>query len=136
VLLVAFASAQNIEIPDQVRQTFISAFWNELQSFAGYINWHFMLVFMIAAWLMNDMAEAENVPVLGWWSRIGKYWRTLYIGILLIPLFYWGFRYHDRMDIMKMLFAILMGLAAYRFGIGRIFRIISQYIFRMRFESK
>ena len=104
--------------------------------FIGLLNFTYIIVFSITAWLVNDTTDSVNIGgKMNWLQRIPKLWRTVVIGLLWAFIFYWGFRYNTRLDVISMLFSLLVGLLIYKIGIKRVFKWISVRWFGFRFQE-
>ncbi|MDD5358564.1 MAG: hypothetical protein PHX80_05415 [Candidatus Nanoarchaeia archaeon] len=99
------------------------------------VNWLYILIFMLLAYLINDFTDATNVANwLTWLSKIPKAIRSLIIGLLLIIVFAWAFGLPSRFDVFRMLLSLLMAMVIYKFGIDKAFKWISTR-FGLKFDD-
>ncbi len=105
----------------ELQATIWEKIWDAITEFINFVNWFYVLVFIIITWLISDHAASINrAGWLSFWDRIPKVLQSLIIGFLLIPLFYWGFSYSGRHDVMSMLFSMLAGMVIYKIGIYKL----------------
>jgi len=106
------------------------SFWKAIKSFIYFINWLFVVVFILLAWLINDTAEAKNKATwFSWFDKIPKTLRSLAIGLLLAALFYWGFGYSSRTEVMSLIFSVIVTMVIYKIGVDKVLRWISKRFF-------
>ncbi len=106
-----------------------------LKELISLLNWTYILVFMLATWLINDPTDAVNAADwLTWLSKIPKAIRSFIIGIILIVIFAWAFGLPSRFDVFRMLLSLLVAMVIYKFGIGRAFKWISTR-FGLKFDD-
>ena len=128
LLLVCCYTVAFCQSPDAspVEAFSINSISEAVKLFVSYINWVFVLVFMLATWLINDPTDATNAAKwLTWLSFISRSVRSLIVGLLLIILFVWVFKYTGRLEIFKMFLSLLLGMVIYKFGINKIFAWLS-----------
>ena len=120
-----------------MEQSIITQLTDGFMLFSQMINWLFIVVFIIMAWITNDSAEANNAHSwFSWYAKIPKVLRTLIFGILLALLFAWTFEYSQRLDVFKMLMSILLGMVVFKIGIEKALRFISVNVFKWDFTKK
>lgn len=107
-----------------------------LEQFYGYVNWLFIIVFILSAWIMNDSIEAKNKVIkLNWFEKIPKIIRSLFIGIIWAVFFYWAFGYDNRKEVTGLVFSMLMSMVLYKCGIDYILKLISKKILGFDFSK-
>lgn len=126
--VTAVTSTPSAEVGDNIiEETVFESIINGAMEFLGMINWLFVVVFIIVAWLMNDTAEATNgASWFSWWAKIPKVLRTLIAGVLLMGAFVFLFDYRTKPEITEMLFGIVMSMVIYKIGLDKFLRWISQ----------
>lgn len=124
------------EISGPIEQTIIQSIQEGFLNFLRMVNWLFVVVFIILAWLINDTAESTNkyTTWLNWWSAIPKAFRTLIAGFILIAIFAWAFDYNTKQEITEMLFGIIVSMVIYKIGIKQFLTWVSQRL-GFKFEN-
>ena len=112
------------------------SFWKAIKAFIYFIYWLFVVVFILLAWLINDTAAAKNkLTWFSWFDKIPKTLRSLGIGLLLAALFYWGFGYSGRTEVMSLIFSVIVTMVIYKIGIDKVLKWISKRFFGINFED-
>ena len=112
-------------------------FWNAIKAFIAFVNWLFVIVFILLAWLINDTAENKNgANWFNWFNRIPKILRSLGIGLLLAAVFYWGFNYHHRQEVMGLMFSIVVTMVIYKIGVDKVLRWVSKTFLKIKFDDE
>ena len=119
-----------------IEQSIIDKVVSALYAFIDYVNWLYLIAFMLLTWIIGDFSRADNRAK--WLNFIGKIPKLLFafiIGIILVLVFYWGFDYHGKQDVMKMMFSILTALVIYKIGIDKVFAWLSKNLFKLNIEK-
>lgn len=111
----------------------ISAITESFKMLVTSVNWLFVIVFILTAWLVNDTSEATNTVSVSWFTKIPKSIRALIIGLLCVVLFAWVNQTHSREEIFKLIISLLLSMVIYKFGIKKALRFISTRI-GLKFE--
>lgn len=113
-----------------IEPTLVENIQNGVITFINFVNWLYMVVFILSAWLLNDITEAKNkvTKFMNWFNSIPKALRSFVIGIAWIFLFAWGFRYDTRIEVMGMIFSLLLSMVVYQYGIKKILAWVSKKI--------
>jgi len=126
LVFVCFGLSAQTIAPTEIESFSIASITEAAKLFVSYINWVYVLVFMLATWLINDTADASNVGNwLAWFSKISRSARSLIVGVLLILLFAWAFNLTGRMEVFKMILSLILAMVIYKFGINKIFAWLS-----------
>jgi Mn2+/Fe2+ NRAMP family transporter len=132
-LLTGIAIFAQTTTPD-VQTITLATIGEAFKQFISYINWLFVLIFMLSTWLINDTADATNFGLaFNWLNKIPKALRTLIIGFNVLILFAWTFGLHTKIEVFKLVLSLLISMVIYKFGINKIFNWISQR-FGLKFE--
>jgi hypothetical protein len=112
---------------ENIDQNFLQELWSGVSQFFALINWLFIVVFMLSAWIANDTIDSVNTHTrwADFLKTVPKILRSLVLGIFWILLFAWGFRYINRTDILAMIFSLVLSSFLYQVGINKVFRWIS-----------
>lgn len=99
-------------------------------TFIYFVNWLYMVVFVLSAWLINDSTESTNklTKFMSWFNGVPKAARSFCIGILWMVIFGWGFRYDTRLDVMSLIFSLILAMVIYQYGVKKILEWISKKI--------
>ena len=112
----------------------INNLFDAVKQILSYVNWVFLLIFIVVTWLINDVTDAENAALwLTWFSKIPKVIRVLVFGILQILFFAWAFKATDRLELFKLVLSLLFSMVAYKIGINKILKAISTRLFGLKF---
>jgi hypothetical protein len=110
-----------------VSNAFTVDLWNGVLSFLGYVNWLYVVAFMLSAWIFNDTIDSAN-PGTRWADFLKgfpKILRSLAVGILWILIFWWGFKYGSRGEVLALVFSMLLSSFLYQIGLNKVFRWVS-----------
>jgi TRAP-type C4-dicarboxylate transport system permease large subunit len=120
---------------ETIDHNFLAELWNGVQQFFALINWLFIVVFMLSAWIANDTIDSTNTHTrwADFLKTVPKILRSLALGIVWIVVFAWGFRFTNRTEIMAMIFSLVLSSFLYQVGINKVFRWISSKL-GLKFE--
>lgn len=131
---LAYGQVENPQGP-AIEKSIVDHFYGAIIAFVNYVNWLYLVVFMLLTWLVGDYSQATNkAQWLSFLSKLPRLLLAAIVGILLIGVFYWGFDYSGKEDVMKMLFSILTALVIYKIGINRVFAWLSKKL-GLKFEA-
>ena len=93
-------------------------------------NWVYVITFILLTILFNEYTEAKTMGKwLNWLKPIPRFFRAVFMGIILILLFYFGFQYHTRADVTGLFFGIIMALLLYQLlGVAYMVDLIKKWI--------
>jgi hypothetical protein len=117
-----------------VHESLVSNVKDGFLTFILFVNWLYMTVFILSAWLINDVSDAVNPSTkwMNWFNKIPKILRSIIIGIVWAIVFYWGFEYESRIEVMEMVFSMLLGMVLYRIGINKVLKWISINVLKLK----
>lgn len=125
-----------LQAQKEVSESIIQHIKDGTLSFLDLINWLYIVIFVIIAWLINDTSEATNTGIwLNWFAKIPKGLRTFIIGLLLAMAFYWMFSYNTRLDVFGLFCSLIFGMVVYKIGIDQIFAYISSNWLKLKFNK-
>lgn len=134
VTLVVTAQTQ---APVDLNKEFQLSISEGVKLFLSFLNFTYITVFMLSAWLINDLSEAVNsFRFLNFLQAVPKFFRSGMVGIAWAIIFYWAFKYNSRLDVIALLFSMLTGLVIYRIGIKKVFEYISQNMIGLIFNTE
>lgn len=108
-----------------------------LIEFGQFLNYIFIITFILIAWVINDSIDAENFGSnTTFLNRIPRVLRSLIIGVLIAFVFIWGFEYNKRIEIMSLFFSLIVSMVIYQVGIKKALRFISERILRLKFNNE
>jgi len=111
-----------LEVEEEFKENVIGGF----SDLVKLLNYLFIAIFIVSAWLINDTADAENaVKWMNWWSKVPKILRSLIIGAVWIVIFIWVFRYTAREEIFGLILSLLASMVIYKVGIDKLLRWLS-----------
>lgn len=127
ILLLGITAIAQESTELALSKDFQVSFTEGAKLFLSFLNFIYIIVFILTAWLINDSIEATNKSTkwLDRFKKIPKVIRSLIVGILWGIFFYWGFKYNTRLDVVALVFSMLFAMALYKLGINRIFQFIS-----------
>lgn len=97
--------------------------------FLRLINWIYLLIFIISMWLINDFGESTNkAKWLTWFAKIHKGLRTFIMGIILIPIIGYFFRFNTREDYFAMFASLILGMVVWKLGVNAFFEWLRKKI--------
>lgn len=122
--------AQDTDAGSTAQQSVISAAQDGFKTFLGRIEWIYLIIFVVLAWLVNDFADAANMGKwLDWLTKIPKGLRTFLLGLVLMPIV--GYFNHSavRDEYFNLLISLIFGMVLYKLGLNYLFGIISTKVF-------
>lgn len=130
VFIVSSMIAQESVIPSDPQQSMISAAAEGFKTFLARIDWIYLIIFVVIAWLVNDFADAANLGKwLNWLQKWPKALRTFALGVILIPIVAY-FNYSTvRDEYFNLVISLVFGMVLYKMGLNYIFEIISSRVF-------
>ena len=130
LLTVTIVSAQPIDAGADAQQSVTTAAAEGFKTFLGRIDWIYLIIFVVLAWLVNDFTDANNLSKwLNWLQTWPKALRTFLLGVILIPLV--GYFNHSivRDEYFNLLLSLVFGMVLYKMGLNYLFGIISSRVF-------
>ena len=101
--------------------------------FLHYIEWIYVILFIIITWLFNDFSEARNAAKwLTWWSRIPKLLRVFILGIVLIGVFGYFLRINTREEYFILVLSMFAGMVFYKIGIKQVLGWFSSRVLKIQ----
>lgn len=108
-----------------------------IRDFLGMIDWVFTVFYMLVTWLVNDTTDAQNkAPIMNFFQKIGKFWRSLIMAVLSMVFFAWAFKYSLRFDWTSMIISTLVGLAIWKIGIKTVMNWVSTRVLGFKLDKK
>ena len=113
---------------NDVNQEFLQKIWGGLLDFIGYLNWGFIVAFIIFSGIINMYAKAENkAGWLNWLNKIPTAIWILLFGILLAILWWWGIlAVKGKQEAIGLLFSIFFAMGVYKMGVDKLINWIAQ----------
>jgi hypothetical protein len=129
-LTATIVSAQDVVTEVDPQQSVISSATEGFKTFLDRIDWIYLIIFVVAAWLINDFTDANNLSKwLDWLQKWPKALRTFLLGLVLIPIVGY-FNYSTvRDEYFNLLLSLVFGMVLYKMGLNYLFGIISSRVF-------
>jgi len=140
IMLVAFSYAAFSQDASTTQENFnsgiVQSIYQSVQTFLKYLNFTFIITFILAAWIINDSIDAENFANnAAFLNKIPRVIRSFFIGLGIAAIFIWGFQYSKRIEVMSLFFSILVSMVIYQIGIKNFLRFISERILKLKFNN-
>ena len=124
--IVKTFETSTIQATEQIQDSFWTKIVQSVNEFLNFSNGIYLICFLILIWMIGDHAAAVNrAKWLSFWDKIPQFGQFIIIGGLLLVLFYWGFSYDNRLEVMHMILAMFLGMLIYKLGEKKVFNIIS-----------
>jgi hypothetical protein len=108
-----------------------------LNDFTHYLNPLFMVVLVLSMWLLNDSIDSTSfMKNFSRFSKIPRMIRSVIPSVVWGIIFYWVFRFNNRIEVFDLILSTLAALVAYELGICKVLRSISVKIFKMKFANE
>jgi hypothetical protein len=93
-----------------MKESFIDVVFNGIQTFGDFINWPYLIVFIMVVWLLNNVTG--KLPKKTYKHQVFNFTflRTLGIGVLLAVIFYSLSDYYERSEILRYLVSLLFAM--------------------------
>lgn len=113
-------SPEAVTPKEDLEKSIVEHFVAAGKDFLQYIDWLFMIVFIIITWLTSKSASATNMASwLNWLAKVPNLLIALGIGLILTVIFYYLFDYSGKEGIRTMLMSLLFSLVVYKIGIDK-----------------
>jgi len=127
VLLISLvALAQTDSTATDLQGLTISKIWGGIVTFWSYLNWVFIVAFIIVSGIFNMYVSAENkAPKLNWFRKVPMAIWVLCIGVIMACIFIFSYEIVDKADITGLLWSIIFSMGIYKLGIDKLINWIA-----------
>lgn len=102
--------------------TFIEQIWAGVKLFFQNVNWLYVVVFIVIAWLLNEGTESvSGFKWLNWLQKISKAWRTFLGGLILAIFFAYVYDLNAKVDFASLIYSLLVSMVIWKLGINAFF---------------
>lgn len=124
VLLISLVSlAQTDSTAIDIQGLTISKIWGGIITFWGYLNWVFIVAFIIVSGIFNMYVSAENkAPKLDWFRKVPMAVWVLCIGVIMACIFIFSYEIVGKADITGLLWSIIFSMGIYKLGIDKLIK--------------
>jgi heme/copper-type cytochrome/quinol oxidase subunit 1 len=124
VLLISLvALAQTDSTATDLQGLTISKIWGGIVTFWGYLNWVFIVAFIIVSGIFNMYVSAENkAPKLDWFRKVPMAIWVLCIGVIMACIFIFSYEIVGKADITGLLWSIIFSMGIYKLGIDKLIK--------------
>lgn len=124
VLLISLVSlAQTDSTATDLQGLTISKIWGGIVTFWGYLNWVFIVAFIIVSGIFNMYVSAENkAPKLDWFRKVPMAIWVLCIGVIMACIFIFSYEIVGKADITGLLWSIIFSMGIYKLGIDKLIK--------------
>ena len=117
-----------------MEDTLTYIFNNGLEDFYTHLNPLFMTVIALSMWLLNDSIDATNFAKnFSKFSKIPRLIRSLIPSIFWGVIFYWVFKYNNRLEVFDLILSTFGALIVYKLGVCKLLRWVSVKVFKLEF---
>jgi len=124
VLLISLVSlAQTDSTATDIQGLTISKIWGGIVTFWSYLNWVFIVAFIIVSGIFNMYVSAENkAPKLDWFRKVPMAIWVLCIGVIMACIFIFSYEIVGKADITGLLWSIIFSMGIYKLGIDKLIK--------------
>jgi uncharacterized membrane protein len=124
VLLISLVSlAQTDSTATDLQGLTISKIWGGIVTFWSYLNWVFIVAFIIVSGIFNMYVSAENkAPKLDWFRKVPMAIWVLCIGVIMACIFIFSYEIVGKADITGLLWSIIFSMGIYKLGIDKLIK--------------
>lgn len=124
VLLISLvALAQTDSTATDLQGLTISKIWGGIVTFWSYLNWVFIVAFIIVSGIFNMYVSAENkAPKLDWFRKVPMAVWVLCIGVIMACIFIFSYEIVGKADITGLLWSIIFSMGIYKLGIDKLIK--------------
>jgi uncharacterized membrane protein len=124
VLLISLvALAQTDSTATDLQGLTISKIWGGIVTFWSYLNWVFIVAFIIVSGIFNMYVSAENkAPKLDWFRKVPMAIWVLCIGVIMACIFIFSYEIVGKADITGLLWSIIFSMGIYKLGIDKLIK--------------
>jgi len=122
VLLISVAVfAQDVSTTnDDIQGLTIQKIWEGVVTFWGYLNWIFIVAFIMVSGVFNMYVSAENkAEKLNWFRKLPMAIWVLIIGVVMAGIFIFSYNIVTKQDITGLLWSIIFSMGIYKLGIDK-----------------
>lgn len=127
VLLISLVSlAQTDSTATDLQGLTISKIWGGIVTFWSYLNWVFIVAFIIVSGIFNMYVSAENKALkLNWFRKVPMAIWVLCIGVIMACIFIFSYEIVGKADITGLLWSIIFSMGIYKLGIDKLINWIA-----------
>ena len=101
----------------------IQKIWEGVVTFWNYLNWVFIVAFIIVSGIFNMYVSAENkAPKLDWFRKVPMAIWVLCIGVIMACIFIFSYEIVGKADITGLLWSIIFSMGIYKLGIDKLIK--------------
>lgn len=105
----------------------IQKIWEGVVTFWGYLNWVFIVAFIIVSGVFNMYVSAENkAPSMNWFRKVPMAIWVLLIGIVMACIFIFSYEIISKADITGLLWSIIFSMGIYKLGIDKLVKFLAE----------
>lgn len=126
--MCAYSQADtNVINADTLQGMALEKIGQALQIFWGYLNWVFIVAFIVFSGIFNMYVNAENKAAsMNFFRKLPMAVWVFIFGILLALLFIYAFDIKTKQEITGLIFSILFSMGIYKIGIDKIFKWVAE----------
>lgn len=139
VLLISLVSlAQTDSTATDLQGLTISKIWGGIVTFWSYLNWVFIVAFIIVSGIFNMYVSAENKALkLNWFRKVPMAIWVLCIGVIMACIFIFSYEIIGKADITGLLWSIIFSMGIYKLGIDKFIRWVAvKFGFKLQYGDK
>ena len=117
--IIVFAQDTS-NVSKDIQSLTVSKIWEGVVTFWSYLNWVFIVAFIIFSGIFNMYVSAENkAGWLNWFRKVPMAIWVCLIGIMLALIFIFIFDITSKRDIAGLFFSIVFSMGIYKMGIDK-----------------
>jgi len=139
VLLISLVSlAQTDSTATDIHGLTISKIWGGIVTFWSYLNWVFIVAFIIVSGIFNMYVSADNkAPKLNFFRKVPMAIWVLCIGVIMACIFIFSYEIVGKADITGLLWSIIFSMGIYKLGIDKLIRwVAGKFGFKLQYGDK
>jgi len=114
-------------VGDNIQGLTLQKIWEGVKIFWGYLNWVFIVAFIVVSGVFNMYVSAENkAPSMNWFRKVPMSIWVLCIGIIMACIFVFSYDIVGKADITGLLWSIIFSMGIYKLGIDKLIKFLAE----------
>ena len=124
--ICAFSQTDTTSTTGDIQGLTLKSIWQGVVVFWSYLNWVYIVAFIIFSGIFNMYVSAENKAVwLNWFRKVPMAIWVIVIGIALALVFITVFDVNTKKGIAGLFFSLFISMGIYKIGIDKFIRWVA-----------
>lgn len=126
VCVFSFAQSDSSSTQGDVQGLTLTHIWEGVVTFWSYLNWVYIVAFILFSGIFNMYVSAENkAPGLNWFRKVPMALWVILIGAFLALIFVFVFDVNTKQSIAGLFFSLFISMGIYKLGIDKFIKWVA-----------